>query len=175
MLKNLSTAVAVSICLWIFLTISACDLIDDDNGTMPFISYGQIEAEDNTYKLGYGEMVVAPSPDGYQTVIELFTSEQARDSGNADMVGITLYHSDNTAPEDDYSVFDLIDNIWDYRYVCNVIINSGKNFGFETGTLSFERTATGIKILLEGTAICTTDLNSYPVRIEYNGPITRLN
>ena len=185
MLKAVNSGILAVLCMFALLMSGACDPPqDNDNETSTTTTadtaagdFGYVKAEDVKYSLGYGEMVTTPV--GYQginqTVIELFTSDQTWDSLTADMVGITLYHTEDTAPEGDYSVFHLVDDVWEGRFVCNIIINDGKNFAYDSGMLTYEPANGKYTISVEGTALCTTDTSEYPIEIEYSGPITQLN
>lgn len=176
MLWKIHSAVAALVCVCSLFMMGACDQPGDgDNGTTPVVALGQVIVDNVSSPLGYGEMVVAPLTEVNQTVIELFTSAAARDSGTCDMVGITLYHAEDSAPEDTYDVLQLMDGGFDGHFVCNILLQDGGNFACDSGILTFARTATGITITVEAVALSTTDSAEHTVEIEYNGPVLRLN
>lgn len=176
MFGKLRSGLAAIVCVGSLFMMGACDEPgDNDNGTTPVVELGHVIVDDVSYPLGYGEMVTTPAAEGNQTVIELFTSAAARDSGSADMVGITLYHAEDAAPEDTYDVFQLIDGVFEGRFVCDILLQDGGNFGCDSGVLTFARTATGITITVDAVALSTTDSAGHTIEIEYNGPVLQLN
>ncbi len=141
---------------------------DDQQGDDPVEVYGTILAEGTTYNLGYGEMAAGPEIGGLnQTVIELWTSEDDRN----DMAGVTLYHASDVAPDGEYDVLTGIGLPQDGQCACNVITRDDRNYHFNSGPLSFTRTASGAEISIEGTTLCSTDGADYPVEVEWDGPL----
>ncbi len=141
------------------------------------IDYGYIKADNVSYPLSYGQMVTTDSstPGIYLTEIELYTSKLTFENGTANMVVITLYHSEKTPPSS-YSVLQFLDDdIWANRFICNIIINDDKNYACTSGTLTFEPSTDKYTISVDAIALCSSEYTEYPIEIEYSGPIKQLN
>jgi hypothetical protein len=146
----------------------------DESGS---IDYGYIKADNVSYPLAYGQMVTTDSstPGIYLTEIELYTSKLTFENGNANIVFITLYHSEKTPPSSTYSVLKFLDdNVWANRFICNIIINDDKNYACTSGTLTFEPSTGKYTISVDTIALCSSEYTEYPIKIEYSGPIEQL-